>query len=64
MLDFQDMLVILGKYTKISNFIKTRVNGEVTTKLMIKVNGEATTKLIILLSSTILKGLTINCLNV
>ena len=52
MLDYQDMLLILEKYAKVSHFIKTRVNGEATTKLMI------------LWSSTILKGLTINCFNV
>ena len=46
------MLVILGKYTKVSHFIKTRGNGGVTTKLMI------------FLTSTILKGLPINSLNV
>ena len=43
---------MLGKYTKASHFIKTRDNGGATTKLMI------------LWSSTILKGLTINYLNV
>ena len=52
MLDYQDMLVILGKNTKVSHFIKARVNDRTNIKLMI------------LWYSTILKGLTINCLNV
>ena len=52
MLDCQDTLVILGKYTKASHFTKIRLNGGATAKIMI------------LWSSTILKGLTINCLNV
>ena len=42
----------LGKYMKVSRFIKIRLNGGATTKLMI------------MWSSTILKGLTINCLEV
>ena len=35
MLNYQDMLVIFGKYRKVSHFIKSRVNGGVTTKFMI-----------------------------
>ena len=51
MLDYQGRLVTLGKYTKVSHFVKTTINGGTIAKLMI------------LWSSTLLKGLTINCLN-
>ena len=46
-LEYQYVPVILGKYGKVTYFIKTR----------------AITKLVILSSSMILKGLTIQCLN-
>ena len=35
MLNYLDILVIFGKYRKVSHFIKSRANGGATTKFMI-----------------------------